>query len=382
MVATACGGGGESADDVPAVTPAPDSVSAQDNITIPIAIDGRPDDFSTSLLTFFPSVVEAHAGDTVKFTSRFGGEPHTVALGTLVDAVLAPTTSGGQPSAEALAKLPKFFDNAAPILPLSEPLQAGGQPCFVETGDPPTVEPCSAEQQEQPEEFTGRQAVYSSGFLPDEETFSVKLADDIAPGVYNFMCVVHGASERGSITVVPDTQPVASPEQVTKLGKEQFDAAVAALRPEAEAILAATSTTITVGADADDAGLGFTTDANVFPEEVSVPTGGTVTWSINHAHTVSFNSPEDARPLYLAEGDRVRINRKGADPANSPGQVVGGPLAIDGGTFDGTGFKNSGLLVTLDEAAPVTYSVTFTKPGTYKYRCNFHLDMEGTIKVG
>lgn len=384
FLATACGGGGSSDENSPAA--APDGVSADDPITIPIAIDGQPDDFATSLLAYFPSQVQAHPGDTVEFTSRFGGEPHTVAMGTLVDAALAPTAAGGQPSPEALAKLPQFFDNSAPVLPLSEPLQSGAQPCFIEAGDPPTAAACTEEQQEQPETFTGRQSIYSSGFLPDEEQFSVTLADDIAPGVYRFMCLVHGSSESGAITVVDAGTAIATPEGVAKFGQEQFDAAVAALRPAAEQVQAATSPQIQAGADVE--GLAIAHDVNVFPKEVSVAVGDTVTWSVSSAHTVSFNSPEDARPLYLTDADgAVRANRKGADPSNGPGQqppAAGveptGPVVVDGGTFDGGGFKSSGLLVSL--GPPVEYKLAFTKAGTFKYRCNFHLDMEGVIKVG
>ncbi|MGH9165541.1 MAG: hypothetical protein ACRDZW_08540, partial [Acidimicrobiales bacterium] len=86
LTAAACGSDGDKLSGADrggdATTPGQPAVEA---VTIPIFIDGHPEDFSTSLLTYFPSAVTAHRGDTVQFTSRFGGEPHTVALGTMVE---------------------------------------------------------------------------------------------------------------------------------------------------------------------------------------------------------------------------------------------------------------------------------------------------------
>ncbi|MGH9165884.1 MAG: cupredoxin domain-containing protein, partial [Acidimicrobiales bacterium] len=311
-----------------------------------------------------------------------------VALGTMVEAVFAPVASGGEPSAEARAKLPQFFDASAPVLPLSEPLQAGAQPCFVASGPVPTTAACSAEQQAQPATFTGAQAIYSSGFLPDEAKFTVKLDEGIEPGVYHFMCLVHGADESGTITVVPTGTTIPTPAQVAAEAQAKFDTAVTALRPAAEQVQQSTSPRITVGAEVPGGpGLEFSQDVNVFPKEVTVAAGQAVTWTVNDAHTVSFNAPEDARPLYVTDADGVvRANRKGADPSNGPGQqppqagaAPTGPTVIDGGRFDGSGFRSSGLLVSL--GAPVEYTLAFTKAGTYKYRCLFHLDMEGVVKV-
>lgn len=126
----------------------------------------------------------------------------------------------------------------------------------------------------------------------------------------------------------------------------------------------------------------MTSTVNVFPDEISVAAGGVVAWTLNGAHMIAFNAPEDARPLYAIEAEGVvRANKKGANPVNSPPRPPGAaaPVVIDGGPFDGTGFRNSGLLVGDGD---LTYRLTFTKPGTYEYRCLFHTDMEGTVKVG
>jgi plastocyanin len=387
LVAGACGGNG---DNDGSAAPA-EAGSSASPVTIPIAIDGRPDDFATSLFKFFPSEVRAHPGDTIEFTSRFGGEPHTVAFGRLVDEALTlrATVPSGTPFPQnvrdALNKLPDFFDNEAPVLPLSEPLPAGAMPCFVATGDPPTREACA--NQQQPAAFTGQESLFASGFLPDEATFSVKLADDIAPGTYRFIDLVQGVNQTGSVTVVDPATPIPTPEQVAEQGRAEFEAVVAQLRPAAEQIQASTSPQALVGTKVE--GVEVPHDVNVFPEEISVGVGQSVSWTVTSAHTVSFNAPEDARPLYVEDGrGGAAANRKGADPAGGPGQPPpdpdappsATPIVVDGGSFDGQGYRNSGLLVSL--GTPVEYRLTFTTPGTYKYRCNFHLDMEGVVKVG
>ena len=55
---------------------------------------------------------------------------------------------------------------------------------------------------------------------------------------------------------------------------------------------------------------------------------------------------------------------------------------MDAGTWDGTGFLSSGIIVSFPPAPLYQYKVTFSKAGTYKYVCLIHTDMQGTVKVG
>jgi plastocyanin len=59
----------------------------------------------------------------------------------------------------------------------------------------------------------------------------------------------------------------------------------------------------------------------------------------------------------------------------------GHPIVIDGGRWDGSGFRSTGLLVSL---APVQVTVkqTFTKAGSYPYGCLLHPSMQGEVHVG
>ena len=332
--------------------PASGSGSGTDGpVTLPVSVDAMPDDFSASFFSYFPRQVSARPGDTVEFTSDFSGEPHTVAFGTLIDAT--ELDADPQPSA--------------------------AQPCFVVSGVPPATEACPAGGQP---DFDGTQPFFSSGFLPDEATFSVRLAENIAPGTYQFMCLVDRTEMTGQLTVVGSDEAVPSPADVSALAQRDIDAAVAALQPRADRIRAITAPPALAGAPEEDgAAPPVTSTVNVFPDEVSVPVGGAVTWSVDGAHTIAFGSPEDARPLYAFDGEGVvRANKKGANPAGGAGMPSGAspPLLVDGGAYE-EGFRNSGLLVG---SGDVQYKLTFPTAGTYQYRCLFHTDMEGTVKVG
>jgi plastocyanin len=53
---------------------------------------------------------------------------------------------------------------------------------------------------------------------------------------------------------------------------------------------------------------------------------------------------------------------------------------IDGGTYDGTGFHSSGLVLSFPPQL-FAYRVKFTKPGTYTYFCVVHPDMKASVNV-
>src|SRR3954468_10273505 len=53
-----------------------------------VQIDGTADKFNAAFLQYFPKRVTVHPGDTVDFHENWTGEPHTVTMGTLIDAAL------------------------------------------------------------------------------------------------------------------------------------------------------------------------------------------------------------------------------------------------------------------------------------------------------
>jgi plastocyanin len=101
-------------------------------------------------------------------------------------------------------------------------------------------------------------------------------------------------------------------------------------------------------------------------QTLTIHQGDTVTWTqLNpmEIHTVSLLAANQASPVLLLPG--FVINPE-----------VAGPSGI--GVYNGTGFFNSGILV--QEAS---YSLTFSEPGTFKYECLIHdeMNMIGYIKV-
>jgi plastocyanin len=188
-------------------------------------------------------------------------------------------------------------------------------------------------------------ALVHSALLTDGQTYSLTFTK---PGTYHYYCLIHFPFMSGTVVV--------SPRPATRQD--------------------------TIMAGYHDRGVGPSADqfydANFGPTELTVHAGDKVTWVLNTAvpHTISFGPK--ALLAQLAAQQVVPV--KGADGrtvlALNP-QIVapsGGP------TYDGAGFHSSGLLFP-HPGQTLTYTVTFTKPGDYSYRCLIHKGMDGTIHV-
>src|SRR5438270_6035092 len=60
-----------------------------------VQVDGTSDKLNAAFLQFFPQRVTVHPGDTVDFHENWTGEPHTVTMGTLVEAGLKAAQAAG-----------------------------------------------------------------------------------------------------------------------------------------------------------------------------------------------------------------------------------------------------------------------------------------------
>ena len=56
------------------------------------------------------------------------------------------------------------------------------------------------------------------------------------------------------------------------------------------------------------------------------------------------------------------------------------PLVIKGGSFDGNGFRSSGVIFSFPPAV-LEYQLTFTAKGTFPYQCLVHDGMKGTVTI-
>jgi LPXTG-motif cell wall-anchored protein len=102
------------------------------------------------------------------------------------------------------------------------------------------------------------------------------------------------------------------------------------------------------------------------PTQITINQDDTITWTTGaeFVHTVTFLSEGTPPPVAAPEGNIVIQPAATAFPSGGP-------------SYDGTGFVNSGLL----EGKGKTYSLTFTKAGTYGYFCLLHPGMVGQVVV-
>lgn len=388
-----------------------------------VLVDYRHDEFSASFLAYFPNLVKVHPGDRVDFKQAWTGEPHSVTMGRLVDELgqpfwelLDPVFERGdadfssilgadEPQADAFfEQLPFLTDEQFNVV------QAAAQPCYIVDGAPDVSdpdEPC--EVQEQPE-FDGRHDYYNSGFIPHEgeggNTFSVPIADDIEPGTYHYYCNWHFVEMSGAIEVVPESEPIPSQTDVNKAANQQatrYTDELAAFFDEAEAgrrgALPAVGVESTEQEDREKYGF-FPAIGNEFvPSTIEAEVGEEVTWTfVGGAHSIAFNVPRYFPVFRVARDGTVSIDERGfravtfpvppdeeafdaagtGPPADEPPEGTRPPVHIDGGRFDGSGgLRSSGMFY----AAGDTFSLTFTRSGTYLFACLVHPAMVGKVEV-
>ena len=203
----------------------------------------------------------------------------------------------------------------------------------------------------------------SSGFVMGGNSYSLTFTK---PGVYTYYCLVHGGMV-GTVTVQPAGTPYPQTQtQVTGQisSSTNTDLTQAASTP-AQFPFTAGGTQLAAGISYGlTGGKSATTvlrflDGPSLGSSVTIAAGTKLTWtnlSSNEIHTVTFGIA--GQPF----------------PAMNP---FGPPSG--GSTYDGSAVANSGILLPGQ-----TYSLTFTKPGTYTYHCLLHDDtanMIGTVIV-
>jgi plastocyanin len=94
-----------------------------------------------------------------------------------------------------------------------------------------------------------------------------------------------------------------------------------------------------------------------YPATITINAGDSVTWRYpaGEPHTVTFLGPNSAPP-----------------PPNDPSV----PAPAGGNTYDGSTYTSSGFML-----GGKTYTLTFTKAGTYTYYCLIHGEMVGKVVV-
>jgi plastocyanin len=386
LVGSACGNDKKSSNKTANTTAGGQSSTGPQTRTV--SVDGKTDKYNGAFLAYFPNTVSVRPGDTVDFREVWSGEPHSVTMGQLVEKGLqaAKGASENGPPPPDLAVLPQMLPEGP-----GDANQGAAQPCFLETGSPPSDATKACPKTAQPP-FNGRQPYYSSGFLPDGRNFTVNVAMDTAPGKYQFYCDLHGPEMSGTIEVKPRDAVIPSQEDVNAAARKQLDDTVAKVAPGVQAAKAGQAPF-----PGNLAGFGaenVPASVNEFiPQTINTKVGQKVTWTFVGAHTISFNAPPGIMPfLMLAPDGSVHIQPRAFAPAGGPGAPAGDqngppstgppgpPKVVDGGRYDGTGFRSSGLFLSFPPDL-LGYSLTFTKAGTYTYLCTLHPGMGGVVQV-
>jgi plastocyanin len=355
-----------------------------------ILTDFNYDRFGTSINGYFPRVTEVHPGQKVVFKQAWTGEAHTVSLGALTQPVadiVGPYLRGEkEPPPEGA---PPGLDEAAGALPSlfgeDDANQTAAQPCFLRSGSLPSDgRPCRRVAQPR---FTGREAFYSSGFIPYEgnsgNQFTMQLSDDIKPGDYYYFCLLHGPGMGGFLRVKSRGTP--SQGAVNRQARRELDTVTKELTSAYDDARAKKwdvppgSPRVDILAGAATRSITFALVNEFFPKTYTATVNEPVTWLI-FGHTVSFKVPKYGPQLRVdSKTHAVNVNKQAYNPVGISIPTSGDPDApappFDAGTYDGSRFLSSGVQFGL------VYTITFTKAGTYPYACTIHPRMVGTLVV-
>jgi plastocyanin len=359
--------------------------AAADPTTYRVLVDGHTPANQAALSAFFPRVVRVHAGDTVVFHLMPSGLPHTVAFGGVVDTALRKieTITRDDPQALDAGPPPEYL--ALPqLLPQdsADANQAAAQPCVIAAGSTlPTDKACPVQSLDA---YDGSQQLVSSGWLAGTGDWSLRLAPKTRPGTYRFVCQVHGPDMSGALQVVAATTAVKDPAAVEAEGLAARDALLQRVQPGFGLLRAATAAHALAGSGDPAAPNALITAFG--PQAVTVVAGHPMSWTVIGTHSLAFHPPDDALGLRQpsAGGAAVHVSAKAVLPAGGPGagpDVPEPPSIVDGGSWDGRGFRSSGLIFGPPPPHTTSFRLTFTKPGRYTFVCLVHPDMTGTVTV-
>lgn len=341
-----------------------------------VNVDGNRADLGLpatgSVFAFTPKTLSVHPGDSVTWRLLDSGEPHSVALGSVASAAANAVDKAppNGPNPPELQKLPLVVPFSA-----GDAIQAGAQPCVVVTGAVPLKNACQVHSEAA---FTGSEALVSSGWLTADAPFTVKISPGASPGIFRWLCQVH-TFMTATLTIVPKSTLIATPDQVAAAATATLRGYATRLKPGFDAVSGASVGKATAGAFLSEFPEGL---IDAFgPANIRIPVGGTVHWSVSGPHTIYFNAPADAQQARVESPDgSVHVNPKSEDAVGGAGP---GPKAgpINGGSWDGTGPHSSGFMLSFPPDN-YSYSLTFTKAGTFNYQCTIHVRMKGSVTVG
>jgi plastocyanin len=195
---------------------------------------------------------------------------------------------------------------------------------------------------------------------PGQDTYSLTFP---TAGTFVFHCLIHPGMQ-GTLTVAAAGTPYPLDQAAVTAANQTAEAADIATGHALEASFSPTTTTNSDGSTtyhlAAGVGSGSISILRFITSTLDIQVGDTVEWTNTDTngepHSVSFG-PEPQDPSATAPSG--------------------------GTTYAGSGWVSSGLFIGPPIPAPHTYSLKFTKAGTYKYICVLHdiVGMTGSITV-
>ncbi len=208
-------------------------------------------------------------------------------------------------------------------------------------------------------------AYVSSGFLGDNATYTLTFPK---PGTYTYYSLPQAPLATGKVIVqakgaaYPQAQSAIDTLALSNITSDitaaQNSLSLFPYPPDGVQVAAGMAAGLATGAPVNGTVMRFVTAPTETMGVVNVAVGTTVVWT-NQANNVPHN---------------VYFPPVGQTPPPGPPGIPGSPAT----TYDGTAVANSPVM-----GPGQSYSLTFTKAGTYKYYCLFHDDegMVGTVIV-
>ena len=311
---------------------------------------------TSSLNEYFPRAIEIRAGDTVRWqVNGNADDPHTVTFSPNLDAVvdIVPKPNGGR-------------DEFIFATSLADPSRGRGAPI----------------ESYRPSGYFNSGIMFGyqlSDEIPLIEEFSLRFPE---PGSFNYICGIH-EFHRGTVIVKEASDPnLPHQVEISQAATEQMKFGLGITNALQEFVRLNQVLDREPKTDGSErifvaAGMG-SPEAEVlefFPKKLEIKVGDTVTWFASRFHAVVLNTEGSPPEFYLTEP------RAGPTPF-----IVANPKVLfptePTPEFDGTGgLWSSGLLGYGQRPGGLSYTLTFTTPGTYGYVCPIHRGMVGTVSV-
>ena len=269
---------------------------------------------------------------------------------------------------------PPGFLAPDPTTPYAGVLDAAGRPFFFNGQPRITADPRSAFRQ------GGRSydgSTLTASGIPEDNARPFKLRFP-KTGTFAYYCTVHPGM-KGTVKVVAKRRRIPSAAQDRAAARKQLRTA----QRRAATLERFEPPAATVSGGSDKGSVAW---LRFFPKSLNVGVGQPVKVEVPGAqeiHTFSFG-PQ----AYLEEIVRNLIVPV-PNPAGPPTLVLDGrvvfpsdppPLAPYGGDTHGNGFFSTGVLGK-DLPGGTSATISFSKPGAYRYMCLIHPEMVGTINV-